>query len=1057
MLVLVRERPRLSLLAATIAYLLVCGVTAIVPPTAYGPQAPAGLGDYFRDLQTLNLAMLGAQATLLGLVYPLVIALVGMLFETRSSTGHRLQIYFSETEAAPVGLIAMTYIAVVALQALFYAQLPLKVVGAMTVLNVLWFATNLAGLAFFVARSLEFVQPNRRIGLARSYIANTAWKAQLRDLILRNRWVNAAGYGYLPSEQADAGFTITPYIRDTPLIVRAFKRPRQLQDARFGLLAVALRSRANRIGLEEGGDIVLAAWPGREYSGEAVLVEGTHELTWAERWLFRWAFRFGRPPRAHVIPTTEGLLAEGVTDLVALFDAGRLDDFRARLRELIDQHGLYYQLAEAPEVGEAVPFNYAAMDNGDTLALNWVRSYIPVLDRISERLSTDHRFFQSAASLASRLQNRAGNAPPTATHALFFPTMFLVRGLLMNATRSRILGGGAIPERTFTVTGPSAVPYGRAWQDIVGGWEEFADALAPIARRKTVVRWDDLQRLSPGLTRHLRDSAMMVAMAAQSGETTAIRWSVDLMLKWDERVRRVWPTSGRGWALERDLPTLDLLGEPWEDVAKRSLRRDDAELEPVDIFDAVMENAWRDTLVVLVCSLISTSRSPSPGVFDDGAALAACALFQNREFDPGASYHPRTTPLETETIFKSILRLVGNGRAEEGGYRHAIEDLAEQIDRLEGPNYIAGRIYGWSGEATIWGHSATHGLILAASLPPAVAGRRSKVVVSSHLEGLLLPSSDESRRDLVRHLETMRSDLPGIERTHGAAIASALTATAIDIADLEERLNRIGDLIDGSLATIRAAREAALQTAPPDEVKLRALSKAAQRQAFSASGGAFPLTRFRAIGSATDDLPSMVLRLSVRRGAYVAPPMDEGVSNDEDWWAAETVGQVAQTVLLDVLAATGAAKKSPRKPETYWRALTDALEVVRAAGQTPVIIRPFRRSPTCLWDWTFGDGDRPADLSFERREDQDETYDFHLNGAAVYSSRAANGATWVLGLERLERLTFQSFGTAGLSVMDLEADPASLWRGWLRLRWGRKVELSAGPAVRLRHPEATAS
>lgn len=233
MLAFVRRHWRVSLLVAIALYGVVGTITALVPPTDYGPQIPGDLADYFRDLQTINLALLGAQATLLGLVYPLVIALVGMLFETRSSTGHRLQIYFSETEAASVGGLALTYIAFVALQSLLYAQLELKVVGAITVLNVIWFAINLLGLAFFVLRSLDFIQPTRRVRLTRSYIANIAWRDQLRGLMLANRWVNAARYKYLPEDAAESEFTITPFISDADLVAREFSSPRRLRDIRF--------------------------------------------------------------------------------------------------------------------------------------------------------------------------------------------------------------------------------------------------------------------------------------------------------------------------------------------------------------------------------------------------------------------------------------------------------------------------------------------------------------------------------------------------------------------------------------------------------------------------------------------------------------------------------------------------------------------------------------------------------------------------------------------------------------------------------------------------------
>lgn len=1055
LLAFVRRHWRVSLLMAIALYGVVGTITALVPPTDYGPQIPGDLTDYFRDLQTINLALLGAQATLLGLVYPLVIALVGMLFETRSSTGHRLQIYFSETEAAPVGGLALAYIAFVALQSLLYAQLELKVVGAITVLNVLWFAVNLLGLAFFVLRSLDFVQPTRRVRLTRSYIANVAWRDQLRSLMLANRWVNAATYKYLPQDPEDSEFTITPFISDKDLVSRDFSRPRRLIDIRFGVLSVALKARAKRA-LAEDKEIrtTLAGWPDQDYASRAVLVRGVGETNWSERRLFLAAFRFGPVSHRDPIPTTEGLLAEGAADLVSLFDAGRLDDFKARLRELLEQHGLYYQLAQTPQDPGDTPFNYGAMDSGfQTLAMEWVRAYIPLLDRLAEQLSSDPKFLDSAASLAARLQRRVGGAPHEATRALFFPTMYLVRGLLLNATRARVLTSESPPEPTFTFAGPKGDAYARAWQDVVGGWETFADALAPLATNKPAP-WPRIRAMAPGLARHLRDTAMMVAVVAQSGETTAIRWTVDLMLKWDERVRRVWPTSGQSWAVERALPTLALTSREWEAVPASLYRHGDRPAEPIDVFDAAIENAWRDTLLVLVCSLIGRSVSPSPGVMNDGAAMAACALFQNREFDTGASYHPRSAPLVTEEILRSILRLVGEAGNDDAAYGRSIEELAEQISRLEGPNYISGRVYGWSGEASLWGQNTTHGLLIAASLNTPSPGRTGKIGVSGTIRTLLLPSSDEARRAIIRHLEGIRDALPHIDRVHGAGIASALTASAIDVPEFEARLERVREWLDYCLAIIQAAREQVLLSAPVDKAALRAISDAAQSRGFSKEAGAFPVSAFAAVDRSSDALKPMVYRQThVRRGAYVSPPMDDRMGSEGEWWAHELVGRVGEIVLLDVLETSNPSRRSPRSAATYWKALSEALEAVRSTGQSPVVIRPHRQDPKCLWDWTHGHGDRPSDFAFVRQPNGDDSYDFHLNGTPVYSSRAANGATWVFGLERLERLTFRSFGEEGLTTLTLDPDAASPWSASLRLEWGRKVRLSDGPAFRITHPK----
>lgn len=1056
MLAFVRRHWRVSLLVAIALYGVVGTITALVPPTDYGPQIPGDLADYFRDLQTINLALLGAQATLLGLVYPLVIALVGMLFETRSSTGHRLQIYFSETEAASVGGLALTYIAFVALQSLLYAQLELKVVGAITVLNVIWFAINLLGLAFFVLRSLDFIQPTRRVRLTRSYIANIAWRDQLRGLMLANRWVNAARYKYLPEDAAESEFTITPFISDADLVAREFSSPRRLRDIRFGVLSVALKARTKRASAEDKEiRTTLAGWPGQDYASRAVLVRGVGEASWSERRLFLAAFRFGPVSHADPIPTTEGLLAEGAADLVSLFDAGRLDDFKARLRELLEQHALYYQLAQTPQNPGDPPFNYGAMDAGfQSLAMDWVRAYIPLLDRLAERLSSDPKFLESAASLAARLQHRVGSAPHEATRALFFPTMYLVRGLLLTATRSRTLSPGTTPEPTFAFSGPKADAYTRAWQDVVGGWETFAEALAPLGTSKPAPGWPQIRALAPGLARHLRDTAMMVAVAAQSGETIAIRWTIDLMLKWDERNRRIWPTSSQGWAVGRALPTLELTSREWEAVPASLYRHDDRPAEPIDVFDAAIENAWRDTLLVLVCSLIGRSVSPAPGVVNDGAAMAACALFQNREFDAGASYHPRSAPLVTEEILRSILRLVGESGRDDAAYGRSIEELAEQISRLEGPNYISGRVYGWSGEASLWGQNTTHGLLIAASLNTLPAGRTGKIGVSGTIRTLLLPASDEARRAIIRHLEGIRDALPGIDRVHGAGIASALTASVIDVPELETRLDRVREWLEECLSLIHVAREQVLLSAPVDTAALRAISDAAQTKGFSKAEGAFPVSAFAVIDQSSDALKPRVYRQThVRRGSYVLPPMDDRMGSEGEWWAHELVGRVGEIVLLDVLEASTPSRRSPRSAATYWKALSEALEAVRATGQSPVVIRPHRQDPKCLWDWTHGSGDRPSDFAFVRQPNEDDSYDFHLNGTPVYSSRAANGATWVFGVERLDRLTFQSFGEEGLTKLTLEPDAANPWSASLRLEWARRVRLSDGPAFRISHPK----
>lgn len=202
---MVARYPMLCFSLLALIYGGALAATWLIPTVSWGPQIPNGVGDYFRDFQTINLALMGAQATLLGLVYPLVIALVSLLFQEPSTRGARLNVYFKETEATVVGGAALLFVVVISAQSVFYGQLPVRVVAAMTVVNILWFIANLGGLAFFVLNSLEFIRPAGRHRMMESYIANTAWPAQFLAAVRVNRLLGAQAYGYIDkSAQSNA-------------------------------------------------------------------------------------------------------------------------------------------------------------------------------------------------------------------------------------------------------------------------------------------------------------------------------------------------------------------------------------------------------------------------------------------------------------------------------------------------------------------------------------------------------------------------------------------------------------------------------------------------------------------------------------------------------------------------------------------------------------------------------------------------------------------------------------------------------------------------------------
>ncbi len=254
----------------------------LIQPPAWTPDPPDA--EYFRDLQTINLGLLGAQAALLGLVYPLVIGLVGLLFEARSSRGNKLQIYFHETEALAVGGMSLSLLLFVGLQLLGIALIPTNVGVAVTVLNALWFSANVVALGFFVVRSLDFMRPARRHALMKAFIANTAWSDQLHEGMMLNQWANASHYGHLPGA-AEGHALVSPFAFDVVAQKRPLRGRKVLRDVRLGALSAVVEARGPQY------RVSFSPWPGVIYEDEVVLARAPEaKLSRIERLLIWMAF-----------------------------------------------------------------------------------------------------------------------------------------------------------------------------------------------------------------------------------------------------------------------------------------------------------------------------------------------------------------------------------------------------------------------------------------------------------------------------------------------------------------------------------------------------------------------------------------------------------------------------------------------------------------------------------------------------------------------------------------------------------------------------------------------
>lgn len=1051
------RHPALCSILLALIYGAALAAAWLIPTLPWGPQTPNGVGDYFRDFQTINLALMGAQATLLGLVYPLVIALVSLLLQETAARGARLNVYFKETEATVVGATALLFVAVVSAQSVFYGQAPVRVVAAITVVNILWFIGNLGGLAFFVLSSLEFVRPTGRHRMMESYIANTAWPAQFLATVRANRLLGAQSYGYIDQPvEAGAVGVINPYEFDPPVLRRTLAGPLTLADVAFGRLNAVLRSQ--RRGASHGrtpAALTFSPSIDTDYpAGAVALARGSGTLCFAEKVLLNRAFRFTRTRRKDDGSLTQDLLTELVASAHAQFEAGSFEGFEVRVDEAVQLHVRLYELGANPRLPHDDPFNYASIEEGwDTLGMSWVAAYRALLQRAGDRIDREPRFFEKLIHIPARLHRRVRRvAPSEARRALFHLAAVPVLALLDRAGQEKADAApiGAAAPAVFDFRGAAGEKYKRFWISYVGGWEGFGEALGSLGRNEGEPHaWDDLRGVATELFRHLSDTALLTVRAAQIGETQAIGWTADMLVKWRSRTIRRLAEDRGGWALHRPLLTLAHARMTWAEIEAAPLSLHDEPKVPSGVFGALMDNVWFDAVVMTLANLLAKCPEQVAGVMpDSGAGRAALALYHGRTFDRDGSTLPQIRPMELAALLRSLLRRADRAT----GYGADIDGISERIERLDGPNYVSGRVYGWSGGGSSGAFADPQVLLLAATVALPAGRRRAAFDIGDDTRRLLLPEGDEGRRRMLDHLRDFLRRAEEADRPRASALLTMLLERPVDIAETEARMAVVQEILNCCLAEIEAARLVVLQDAEVDPDRIAAVEAKIAETAFTPTG--FPLALFQVVERIERPLERFTFRLGgLRRGVYTRPQLEDPYSDGDDYLRQHYTPLVASRVLLDALQAGRFARRSPRTAAGWWRSVKDGLAAVRAAGMTPLIIRGARNEPSWMIDWHYDHtgGSRPADMQLEHRAGQGDGYDFHLNETPVFSDIGAGEFTWIVAREMFARVEFEDFGGGRMVRAELTVDLANPWKAKLAMEWGRSVIIADAPVWRVSH------
>lgn len=140
-------------------------------------NAPHGAFGYFSAVWTI-------QATLAGLVYPIVISFVAILLQRRYNGKSILHIYLSDSAAIPSGLSSLALVGVMGAQYLAIPATPRAVILLLGLLDGSLFVFNVILAVTFLYRTFKFIRPDGRSKILLQYALGIVWPEEFKNTVL---------------------------------------------------------------------------------------------------------------------------------------------------------------------------------------------------------------------------------------------------------------------------------------------------------------------------------------------------------------------------------------------------------------------------------------------------------------------------------------------------------------------------------------------------------------------------------------------------------------------------------------------------------------------------------------------------------------------------------------------------------------------------------------------------------------------------------------------------------------------------------------------------------
>ncbi len=1079
------ENPGRFLFSLVVLYLLTLLLGQVLPADWVAPR-----WDEWKDAEQLAYftALWSVQATVVALVYPIVIAFVAVFLQRRPASETFIHLYVLHSGALVAGLSSLGLVLVMAAQ---YVMVPTHGTDALPVwvaLDAFWFLLNAALTTLFLYRTIDFLRPQVQSTVVRRYAANVALPRDVSRLYSFQVLYAAPQRGWIPvpsylDDKAKEG----PKVhlsrhafrdRSVPQGTRKLRRPSRLHDVRLWPLRLVVSSWARAAKKTpkpaKDGPLSSSGWPlltipitpGTIYSNDIDLSrvsDGPPLRRW-QLLLVRASLVFRPVDRERYGVTVKAIVEELEADARSAAARSDVAAFERAYEDLVTLHELLLGACLVKQDDGTIG-SWALLPEVQSffereLHAGWVGSYRSVFEAALDSVERESSPVRRMCHLIQHLDGPELQGSPLAVrkHLLEYAPVFMYE--LGNWWTRRVEEQGVLdhgPHRMVTLRAPQSRVYDEVVSTFVSGWENGRTTLVRIPERTKEFSWSSAADLGDLSATHIQETARMLLSAVARGDRAAAEWLADVMAKWWGSLEFEHdPIALYG---KTAFITLENLKQSWHETMLELALTDDElrwggggprALER-GVLLAAVRNFWNDVRWLTVEILVNWSLVHSGDDLSSSLALEiAGGLLRGRQWrDGGNTFEPLSEASASDYLSIKARQYAASGEYR-GGYIGRLDSFVGRIKDMRRPSMVSSRVYTFGGADDVASLQESQFILLAVlstadwSVGDALR-RQVDVWLAQKYE-----SFDVLRQrvaDWCRRLDMAEQPLDKrvvdallarTSKAHNAETGQARTRQGV--ASLQSHL----ELVRGNL----------LDAEPVDPARLVQLGEFASESAFSAKAGSFPLQLFASIATTEESLEDFALTMrQVRKGELTRLEIDQRASNEKEFWAETMERQVGAVVMSDVIRSCEVREVHAPDAASYWVAVKDEAARLEAQGLQPLLLLDNATRPNWVWQWQHADErqgyQRPPDLRVQRREGRGPSYVCDFNGVPVYAGLLPPGQSLVISKEAFKSLAFRAYAPERFVEVTTADRTDSKHLVDVVLRFSRRVTVGKSVAARL--------